>query len=115
MTLKNAKLSVVEDSTPYGIYVWLLPNGEVFKDDDGNVLNIPSIRGDIEKMFNITQAAKHYGQPDGTPVFIPGVGRVSEEEYQEDLYRMSDGMTPYGDTGAWRDAERTRRVIDKRD
>lgn len=115
MTLKNIRLSVVEDPTPYGIYVWVLPNGEVFKDDDGNVLNIPSMKGDLDKISNIKQAAAYYGQPDGQPSFIPGVGRVTEEEYQQDLYMMSEGQTPYGDTGAWRDAGRARRTLDKRD
>ena len=43
---------------------------------------------------------------------IPGIGRVTEEEYQEDKYRMENGLLSYGDTGAWRDAARTRRSLD---
>jgi len=113
MTLKNVRLSVVKDQSPYGIYVWELPNGEIFKDDDGNVLNIPSLDGDLEKMKNIQQAAAYYGQPEGKALFVPGVGRVSEEEYQQDIYRMSEGETPYGDIGAWKDAGRARKLIDK--
>lgn len=106
-------LEIVQDKSNYGIYVWLLPeNGGIFKDDDDNVLNIPSMRGDIEKMAEIRKAAAYYGQPDGQPVFIPGIGRVTEEEYQEDKYRMDNGLLSYGDTGAWRDAARTRRSLD---
>lgn len=105
-------LHIVEDKSNYGIYVWLLPDGSVFKDDDNNVLNIPSQRGDIEKMSEIRKAASYWGQPDGQPAFIPGVGRVTEEEYQEDQYRMNEGLLPYGDTGAWRDASRASRSLD---
>jgi len=106
-------LEIVQDKSNYGIYVWLLPDGNIFKDNDDNVLNIPSMRGDISKMAEIRNAAKHYGQPDGQAVFIPGIGRVTEEEYQEDKYRMENGLLTYGDTGAWRDAGRARRSLDR--
>jgi len=105
-------LQIVQDPSNYGIYVWLLQEGGVFKDDDDNVLNIPSMRGDIEKMSEIRKAAAHYGQPEGQAVFIAGIGRLTEEEYQEDKYRMDNGLLSYGDTGAWRDAARTRRSLD---
>jgi hypothetical protein len=109
--MKKPKLSVVKDNSKYGIYVWKLPDGSLFTDDYQNILNIPSERGDITKMAEIRKAAASYGQPDGEAVFIPGVGRVSEEEYQEDLYRMNNGLLTYGDTGAWRDASRARRDL----
>lgn len=109
--MKKPKLSVVKDNSKYGIYVWMLPDGSVFADEDRNILNIPSERGDITKMAEIRKAAAHYGQPDGEAMFIPGVGRVTEEEYQEDLERRNSGLLTYGDTGAWRDAARARRDL----
>jgi len=112
--MKNLKITKVEDRSPYGIYVWLLPDGNVFKDNENNVLNIPSMRGDITKMLEISKAAAHYGQPDGKAVFIAGVGRISDEEYEIDKERMENGLLPLGDTGAWRDAKRNTRAIDSR-
>lgn len=108
-------LQVVRDQSNYGVYVWRLPDGSIFSDEDKNVLNIPSERGDITKMAEIRKAAAHYGQPDGEPVFIAGIGRVTEEEYEEDKWRMENGLLSHGDTGAWRDAARTRRAFDSRD
>lgn len=105
-------LQVVRDQSNFGIYVWLLPDGNIFKDDDDNVLNIPSEKGDLQKIVEIKKAASYYGQPDGQAVFIPGIGRVTEEEYQEDKHRMENGLLSYGDTGAWKDAARTRRSLD---
>lgn len=64
-------------------------------------------------MAEIRKAAAHYGQSEGQAVFIPGIGRVTEEEYQEDKYRMDNGLVSYGDTGAWRDAARARRLLDQ--
>lgn len=105
-------LQVVKDNSKYGIYVWLLPEGGIFKDEDNNVLNIPSEKGDLSKIMEIRKAAAHYGQPEGQAVFIPGIGRVTEEEYQEDKWRMENGLLSYGDTGAWRDAARAKRSLD---
>jgi hypothetical protein len=112
-TSKNG-LSVVRSNAKYGLYVWQLPNGELFKDENNNILNIPSMEYDFNKMYIIQQAADYYGQPEGRAVFMPGVGRVTEEEYQEDLQRMNAGLLPLGDTEAWRDAARSRRQLDNR-
>ena len=109
--MNKPKLSIVKDKSKYGIYVWMLPDGSIFSDEDKNVLNIPSEYGDITKISEIRKAAAHYGQPDGEAVFVPGVGRVTEEEYQQDLERMNSGLLTYGDTGAWRDAARARRDL----
>jgi len=109
--MNKPKLSIVKDKSKYGIYVWMLPDGNIFTDEDKNVLNIPSEYGDITKMAEIRKAAAHYGQPDGKAVFIPGVGRLTEEEYEQDVERMNSGLLTYGDTGAWRDAARARRDL----
>ena len=106
-------LQVVKDNSNFGVYVWLLPEGGIFKDDDENVLNIPSEKGDLNKIIELRKVASHYGQQEGQAVFIPGIGRVTEEEYQEDKYRMNNGLLSYGDTGAWRDAGAARRSLDR--
>lgn len=103
MSNKQNKLQVVESTANYGIYVWILPNGEPFQDDDGNTLNIPSMQYDIKKMKQLADAAAYYGKPDGQALFMPGVGRATEAQYQEDVERMASGYTPYGDTGNWRE------------
>ena len=105
------KITKVVDNSPYGLYVWLLPDGNIYRDNDNNVLNIPSVRGDISKMLLIKQAAASYGQPEGKAVFIAGVGRLTDDEYADELERRDSGLTTYGDTGAWRDAAAARRAI----
>ena len=109
--MKNMKITKVVDRSPYGLYVWLLPDGNVFKDEENNVLNIPSLRGDKEKIDVLAKTAASYGQPEGKAVFIAGVGRLTDEEYEQELERRNSGLITYGDTGAWRDAAAARRLL----
>lgn len=109
MSQSKNKLTVVEDKSKHGIYVWILPNGEPFMDDQGNTLNVPSVQYDVKKMKQLAEAAAYWGQPDGSPKFMPGVGRVTDTQAREDKERMIEGLTPYGDTQNWRELFRNAR------
>ena len=92
----------------WGLYFWRLPSGHLFKDEEGRLLNIPSIKDDLGQMAKIRQAAAHYGQPDGEPWFYPGVNRATDEEYQEQLDRLNEGLIPsLNDLGAVQAAKKT--------
>ena len=85
----------------WGLYFWRLPDGHLFKDDEGRLLNIPSIRNDIGQIAKLRDAARSYGQPEGTPWFYAGIGRATDEEYQEQLDRLDQGLIPsLNDIGA---------------
>lgn len=103
MSKSNNKLSVVESKSSHGIYVWVLPNGEPFMDDSGNTLNVPSVQYDISKMKALADAAAYWGKPEGTAKFMPGVGRATDTQAREDIERMAEGLTPYGDSENWRE------------
>ena len=102
----NSKLTVLNKAQDYGLFVWQMDhNGKAFGDGRGNVMNIPGNRYDLEKMSKITQAAKYYGAPAGKAIFMPGVRRVTEMEYSEQVSRMKEGYIPSEtDIGAWMDA-----------
>ena len=100
-------ISVVKNKAEWGLYVWMMDNGKAFSDGNGNVMNIPGRAFEIDKMSQITQAAKHYGAPSGQAKFIPGVQRVSEMRHSEEVGRMKEGLiASETDTGAWADAQR---------
>lgn len=85
----------------WGLYFWKLPDGHLFKDDEGRLLNIPSVKNDIGQIAKLRQAAKAYGQPDGEPWFYAGINRATDEEYQEQLDRLDQGLIPsLNDIGA---------------
>jgi hypothetical protein len=92
----------------WGLYFWKLPSGHLFKDEEGRLLNIPSIKGDLSKMSEIRKAANHYGQPEGEPWFYAGINRATDEEFDEQVDRMKQGLLPnMNDLGAVHAAKQT--------
>ena len=95
--LKRPRITRVHENTnvEWGVYVFRCKsNGRIFRDDDNNVLNIPSRRMDIAKMKIISDAAAHYGEPEGEAVFIPGAQRATEDGYKTQIERMKSGQLP---------------------
>jgi hypothetical protein len=85
----------------WGLYFWQLPDGHLFRDGEGNMLNIPSVKGDIGQMAKLRAAAAHYGQPEGQPWFYAGANRATDEEYEEQVDRLKSGLIPsMNDLGA---------------
>lgn len=85
----------------WGLYFWRLPSGHLFKDEENRLLNIPSVEGDLSNMAKLMKAAAHYGQPEGTPWFYAGANRATDDEYQEQLDRLDQGLIPsLNDIGA---------------
>ena len=104
----NSKVTILDKNYDWGIYVWQRENGKWFTDGQGNILNIPSHRGDGLQLHKLRQAAAHYGEPNGKPVFFPGMGRVTDEEYSEQVDRMKQGLIPnLNDLGAVAAAKQT--------
>jgi len=105
----KTKVSVVEEPfSNYGIYVWQLPNGKIFCDDEGNALSIDSMKGDESRIELLRNEAAWNGQPVGRPLFFANVRKVSDEEYSEQLDRMTQGLIPSEtDLGAFIAAKKT--------
>ena len=107
MNMPKPKITVIEKQGNDGIYVWQTPEGKVVTDGEGNTMNIPSRRGDIEAMSKIRKAAAYYGFPEGEAIFRAGQRRLTDEEHSEQLDRMKDGLIPSDtDIGAWMDASK---------
>lgn len=105
----ESKVKVIEKHYDWGLYVYKKANGKWFTDGTGSVLNIESMKGDIGQIAKLKEAAKHYGDPgDGTCVFVPGLTRISEEEYSEQKQRLAEGLIPsLNDLGAVQAAKDT--------
>lgn len=105
----ESRIKVIDKYYNWGLYVYKKSNGKWFTDGTGSVLNIPAMKGDISKISELKNAAKHYGDPgDGECIFVPGLNRISEEEYSEQKDRMSQGLIPnMNDLGAVHAAQQT--------
>lgn len=101
------------EEVPYGMYVWEIEeDGEtkILGDGDGNIMNVFCMKGDRKALDAITQAARHYGYPDGKAVWWSGKRPISDEEYEEQLARERMGLTPDPfDYAAIKDEERALR------
>ena len=77
----------------YGLYLWMMPDG-IVADEDGNYLNIASIKGDIRKINKLKEAAKHYGLEEGKPIWFGGHRQITSDEYEEQKHRLEWGLIP---------------------
>ena len=107
--VSNVRRKIIEKNYDWGLYVYKKSNGKWFTDGEGNVLNIESMRGDISKIADLKNAARHYGDPgDGEAVFVAGLTRISDEEHSEQMDRLKQGLIPsMNDLGAWKAAKDT--------
>jgi hypothetical protein len=107
--VSNVRKKVIDKQYDWGLYVYKKADGKWFTDGNGNVLNIPSMKGDINQISKLKQAAVYNGDPgDGKAVFVPGLTRISDEEYSEQVDRMKNGLIPsMNDLGAWKAAQDT--------
>ena len=107
--VNNVRRKVIDKHYDWGLYVYKKSNGKWFTDGEGSVLNIESMKGDINQITKLKQAAMHYGDPgDGTCVFVAGLNRVTEEEYSEQKQRFAEGLIPsMNDLGAWHAAQQS--------
>jgi hypothetical protein len=116
MTMSNTKKAKIGKSKAtfipkdydWGLYFWRLPDGHLFHDGEGNLLNIPAMKHDLSKIAELRKAAAHYGQPEGEPWFYPGIRRATEEQLSEQKDRLKAGLIPnLDDLGAVHAAQQT--------
>lgn len=107
--VQNVRRQVIDKHYNWGLYVWKKSNGKWFTDGEGNVLNIESMKDDQTQIDKLKNAAMYYGDDGmGKAVFVPGLNRVTEEEYSEQVDRMKAGLIPsMNDLGAWKAAQDT--------
>jgi len=107
--VNNVRRKVIDKHYDWGLYVYKKSNGKWFTDGNGSVLNIESMKGDISKIAQLKNTAKHFGDDgEGTAVFVPGLTRITEEEYSVQKDRMMQGLIPsMNDLGAWKAAQDT--------
>lgn len=97
----------------FGVYVWEMPDGRYVGDEDGNLLSINSVFGDLDRISKLGRAARSFGINEGKPVFLPGHRKISDAEYERQKERMSQGLIPDElDVAAFEEEAEARRTID---
>jgi hypothetical protein len=98
----DTKVQVVQENfSNFGTYVWHKPSGKAFTDGDGNALSIESMKDDPNRIQQLKDAARYWGQSEGKAVFYPNMRKISEETHSEQVDRMKQGLIPnMNDLGA---------------
>lgn len=92
------------------MYVWQNEDGEIFGDDDGNVMNVFCMKGNRAAIRALYEAARHYGAGPGKPVWWTGKRPIDDDELQEQQMREALGLIPDPlDVGALRDEAKAKR------
>lgn len=78
----------------WGVYIWKTPENKVVKNENGDFLMIMSKKNDKNQIEKLRRAAKSCGIDGGEAVFWSGHRPVSEEEYQEQVARLTVGLVP---------------------
>ena len=86
-------MSVVEESI-FGVYVWLTGEGKIIADEDGNYLSIQAMKDDQSRIELLRLAARDCGVTDGKPVFMSGMRKITDEEYEYQKQRLEWGLIP---------------------
>lgn len=92
--IKTKKITPIRE-TDLGVYVWQRPNGKILASEEGDVLNIPSEFGDIQKMAELQRAAHYWLKAmdlpqEGQAIFWD-CHRCTDEEYEEQINEMMEG------------------------
>ena len=88
----ESKLTILDKQYAWGIYFWKKANGKPFTDGNGNVLNIPSHRGDAIQIHKLEQEAKALGQGDGTSDLTIGGGGRYRLATEREVGGVVDGL-----------------------
>ena len=107
--VQKPRIQVIEEQfSNFGTYVWIKLNGKPFMDGSGNVLSIEGMKDDKNKIKELSEAAKYWGEPEGRAVFYPNMKKISDEEHSEQVDRMNQGLIPsMNDLGAVIAAKKT--------
>jgi len=109
MDIKSTNKKFIEE-TNLGIYVWEMPGGKWIGDDDGNFLSVTSKKGNKTKIDALAREVRSYGINEGSPKFLAGSRKISDEEREEQEMRLRWGLTPDPlDIGEYKDSMKLRR------
>lgn len=86
---------IVSDGILYGCYVWIMPDGRVVMDEEGNyAVSRFCMKGDRRAIEGLRHLMKDVGISVGKPMFLENQRPVSDEQYEEMIMRQKWGLTP---------------------
>jgi hypothetical protein len=91
--MKSIKKKIIDEYN-WGIYVWKTSENKIVTDESGNILNIPSLKGNELQIEKLRKVAQSVGVEDGQAIFMSGRRRVTDDEYEYQKQRLDFGLVP---------------------
>lgn len=86
---------VYEDTD--GVCIWVMPDGSVLGDEDGNFLSLSGSLHDPLVEIKLRKAAIYWCGEEaklGNAKWIPGARKITDDEYDEQTHRLLNGKIP---------------------
>lgn len=103
-TSNKPKVTAIPKNVPFGLCLWELPSGSYLGNANGEFLSVGVNMNDIpemqRRMRRLADEAAVLGYPDGKPVFRPGLQKVTQSEYEDQMAQLLDGEEVEGDLDA---------------
>lgn len=87
--------SIIVPGRTFGVCIWVLPDGSVLADADGNYLCAEGFVGDTQIEQLVEKGAKYWsGSDEGQVAWIHGARKVTESERAHQVERLHQGLLP---------------------
>lgn len=95
------KVTAVPKDVPFGLVLWQCPSGNYLGNANGEFLCVGVHMGDLsaakERIERLRREATILGYGDGQPVFRPGMQKVTQSEWEDQMEQLIDGKPVEGD------------------
>lgn len=87
-------MEVPEEDLAFGICVWQFPDGSYLTDEQGNYFAAQARVYDPVMEKKMRDAVKSMGITEGRPFWLPGMRKITNSEWEDQMERLQDGKIP---------------------
>lgn len=86
-------MRAIDQGIQFGVYI-AKSRGKYIMDEDKNLLNIASRRGDESRIRELVRVAQSFGLDEITVEWREGARQIDDEEFERQVERMNSGLVP---------------------
>lgn len=87
-------MEVDQEDLAFGICVWQFPDGSYLQNDQGDYFSAQGPVYDIVVEKKMRDSVKTMGITNGKPFWLPGMRKITNSEWEDQMERLQDGKIP---------------------
>lgn len=87
-------MEVDPDQLAFGVCVWQFPDGSIFRNEYGEEFCAQGRPYDPVMEKKMRDAVKDFGITEGKPFWLPGLRKITNSEWEDQMERLQDGKIP---------------------